>query len=359
MLHPRASQASESLVRFDLGKFSVKVKLTNSQITIATKIFPSRQLDILPDDPYIFSLNGKEYRGNLRLSLNPDSNSFDVINLVPLEPYLAGVVGAEMPSYWEPAALRAQAIAARTYALYIKKRFGSRRDWDVKKTQAHQAYHGVFAESAQVWDAVNRTIGQVLTCRQQDNTYSIFPTYYSSACGGHTENSANVFGDSFAPLVGVDCPFCKHIAKPTFFNWPEVQFTKKDLTKKLQQKYPKLKDLGQIKEIAIERSSDYDDFSRLTFLKLIGSNGKFDFLRAEDFRLAMDRSGRKIKSTIFKIVDRGDKWAFRAGRGFGHGVGMCQCGSQEMARQSEDAEDILKHYYPNSRIRNVYSHEEF
>src|SRR4030042_1520798 len=88
---------------------------------------------ILPDEPYILDVNGEDYRGKLKFVLNPDGQGFDVINLVPIEPYLAGVIGAEMPDYWEPAALEAQAIAARTYCLYIKRRFGQNRHWDITK----------------------------------------------------------------------------------------------------------------------------------------------------------------------------------------------------------------------------------
>ncbi|NOQ94127.1 MAG: protease modulator HflC, partial [Methylophaga sp.] len=123
--------------------------------------FANEKVIIFPDDPYIFSLNDKDYRGKLRLIVNPDGNSFDVINMVPPEPYLAGVVGAEMPGYWEPEALKAQAITARTYCFYIKKRFGAKRNWDMKQTAAHQVYQGLSAESAQIWQAVNQTKGQV------------------------------------------------------------------------------------------------------------------------------------------------------------------------------------------------------
>ncbi|MFZ0035408.1 MAG: SpoIID/LytB domain-containing protein, partial [Sedimentisphaerales bacterium] len=282
------------------------------------------------------------------------SNTFDAINFVPLEPYLAGVISAEMPNYWEPEALKAQTIAARTYCLYIKKRFGDRRNWDVTKTQANQRYLGVAAESTQVWDAVNQTRGQVLVCKQTDGTKELFPAYYGSSCGGHTENSKNVFGDFFEPLVGVPCLYCENVAKPDFFFWPLVQFNKTDVTNSLLKRYPKLTELGEITDINSAEQSNYGEFSRLTLIKLIGSTGKSDFLRAEDFRLAVDPSGQGIKSAICQIVDMGDKWAFVSGRGFGHGVGMCQCGAEGMARGGKTARQILSYYYPGSKTIRVY-----
>ena len=335
----------------------INVSVSGGRITIGSQHFVSNEVIISPDEPYIFNLNGNDYRGKLKLITNPEDKSFDAVNLVPLEPYLAGVVGAEMPNYWEPAALQAQAIAARTYCLYMKKRFGSKRSWDVKRTQANQVYLGVKAESAQVWEAVNRTYGQVLVCKGPGGTEGIFPAYYSSVCGGYTENSKYVFGDSFEALAGVACPYCKDVAKPDFFFWPMVQFDKAYVTNRLLRRYPKLKRLGEIRNIRATKQSDYQGnygrYSRLTLVKLLGSTGKSDFLRAEDFRLAIDRSGRKIKSTICQIVNWGDKWAFLSGRGYGHGVGMCQCGAQGMARKGKTARQILGFYYPGSKILTI------
>ena len=341
-------QAEE--IRFEQTDGPISIQLTNGGITIAGQTFANNELTIFPDAPYILNLDGYDYRGKLKLIINSNGSSFDVINLVPPEPYLAGVVGAEMPYYWEPEALKAQAIAARTYCSYIKKQFGSRRVWDMRKTAAHQVYRGVGAESAQIWDAVNQTKGQVLVCNQSDDTKDIFPAYYSSTCGGHTENSKNVFGDSFGPLIGVSCPYCQDVAKPKFFFWPMIQFDKADVTTKLLQRYPNLKQLGEITNISPAGQSDYEEFSRLTKIKLLGSTGKSDFLRAEDFRLTIDPTGRQLKSTICQIVEWSDKWTFLSGRGWGHGVGMCQCGAQGMAREGKNVKQILSYYYPGSEI---------
>jgi stage II sporulation protein D len=341
-------QSPES--RFNQTDLPIKIGLSGAGITIAGQTFANNNLIILPDHPYIFNLNGRDYRGKLRLIISPDGGSFDAINLVPPEPYLAGVVGAEMPDYWEMEALRAQAIAARTYCLYIQKRFGAHRSWDVRQTAAHQVYRGVSAESAQVWQAVNQTKGQVLVCPQADGTEDIFPAYYSSTCGGHTENSENVFGDSFQPLTGVACPYCQNVAKAKFFFWPMIQFDKDDVVKKLLQKYPTLRRLGDITSISAADQSDHGTFSRLTRIRLLGAAGQSDFIRAEDLRLTLDPTGRRLRSTICQIMELHDKWAFLSGRGWGHGVGLCQCGAEGMARQGKTTEQILSHYYPGSKI---------
>jgi len=347
------AQTQGTEARFEEVGASINIRTAAGKIAVGGHLVTGKAAIILPDDPHIFNLNGDNYRGKLKLIINPDGSSFDAVNLVPLEPYLASVVGAEMPNYWEPAALAAQAIAARTYCLYIKKHFGSKRSWDVRKTQANQVYLGVVAESNQTWNAVYRTYGQVLVCKHPAGNEDIFPTYYSSTCGGHTENSEHVFGDSFGPLVGIPCPYCKEVAKPSFFFWPMAQFDKATVTTNLSRRYSSLKRLGKITNIIPVKQSNYGKFSRLTLVKLLGSTGKSDSLRAEDLRLTIDPTGNKIKSTICKIINMGDKWAFLSGRGYGHGVGMCQCGAQAMAREGKTARRILSYYYPGSKILTI------
>ncbi len=84
------------------------------------------------------------------------------------------------------------------------------------------------------------------------------------------------------------------------------------------------------------------------------SLGSVSPLRAEDLRLAIDPTGRRIKSTACHIVTWGDGWAFLSGRGWGHGVGLCQCGAEGLARLGKTADEILQYYYPGSQIVSLY-----
>jgi stage II sporulation protein D len=133
-----------------------------------------------------------------------------------------------------------------------------------------------------------------------------------------------------------------------------IQFDKAYITARLLLRYPQLKQLGEITKIVVAGRTDFGEFARLTKIKLIGSTGKSDFLRAEDFRLAIDPTGRKLRSTMCQIVELDDKWAFFSGRGWGHGVGMCQCGAQGMARNGKNTQQILSYYYPGSKIKSIY-----
>ncbi len=337
--------------RGDFGKkgLAVNVSLSPGGIVVAGKLF-GREVVIQPASPFVVAVNGERYRGNLRLTASSDGRSLDVINTVPLEAYLAGVVGAEMPSYWEPEALKAQTIASRTYSLFIKQRFGSGRKWDVTKTQANQVYGGLSAESATVWAAVNETAGQVLTCKGADGQEGIFPTYFSSTCGGHTQNSKDVFGDSYEALGGVSCTYCRDVAKMSFYFWPIAEYEAGQVSDRLIKRYPKLAELKAIEAIEPVKVSEYGRFGRITSVKLTGKDGKSGYLRGEDLRLTVDPGGTKIRSTVCRIMKMGDKFRFYAGRGYGHGVGMCQCGAQGMARRGKRADQILSYYYPGSKI---------
>ena len=340
-----------------------KLTLSGGRLMLGETVLPGSEVILSPAPPYVFNFNGDDYRGKLRLVVDAQGQGFDVINLVPLEPYLAGVVGEEMPDYWEPEALKAQAIAARTYCLYTKNRFGTGRNWDVSRTQANQVYGGVKAESSQVWNAVNSTSGKVVVSTGQPSASRFrpdalsraqFPAYYSAICGGHTADSQDIFGEPFAPLKGVNCPYCKDVAKLGLFYWPMAYFDRTTVTRQLLQRYPKLEALGEIQEIVVVEERDYGEFSRLTRLRLVGATGKTDTLRGEDLRLAIDPTGRRIQSAVCTVVSWGDGWAFLSGRGWGHGVGLCQCGAEGLARSGKNAEEILQYYYPGCAIVSVY-----
>jgi stage II sporulation protein D len=345
-------QPAEALMT---ARSPARVSVAAARLSFSGIAAPGSDIVISAEGDRVIGLNDQRYRGRLRLTVNPDGRTFTIINFVPLEPYLAGVVGAEMPDYWEPEALKAQAIAARTYCLYAKNRAGRSRDWDVASTQSSQVYRGVNAESAMVWDAVNSTYGKVMMTRSgRSSSDGLFPAYFSSVCGGHTEDGDHVFPDSADPLKGVPCPYCRDTARMTLFYWPTAQFDRDTISKRLFEKYPKLEPLGSIKGIEVAEKSTYDQFSRITRVRLVGENGKSDTIRGEDLRLTIDPTGKKMQSAACTIVPTATGWNFYGGRGWGHGVGMCQYGAEGMARQGKKYQDILHYYYSNCEIVNLY-----
>ncbi len=331
----------------------INISISQGVFQIGNYSFSSN-ITITPEHDATFSVNENYYRGSLQLLLNADSNSFTTVNRVTMESYLYGVIAAEMPSYWELEALKAQAVAARTYCFYIKNKFGTNRNWDVKSTQANQVYKGVAAETARTKTAVDATFGQVLTSPDGDGEEGTFPTYYSAICGGHTENSKNVFGDSFAPLSGVACPYCRGTTRASMFYWPKVEFDAAFVHNRLLKRYPSLSKLEGIERVVVKKEKDYGDFKRILTVKIIGENGQTDSLRAEDFRLAIDPTGSKIQSASCVMNYTDGKYIFAAGRGFGHSTGLCQYGARQMAKEQKKYRSILRFYYPGSKIIRLY-----
>ena len=153
---------------------------------------------IKPNDNGFISTKRRWYRGEFIIENR--GGKLVVINNLPLEDYLLGVVPSEMPSKWSYEALKAQAIAARSYAIANKGKRAS-RGYDLKDTPEDQAYGGASAETATTNSAVIETKGVVITYNQK-----VIPAYYSASAGGHTVNSGAVWNK--------DLPFLKSV--PSF-----------------------------------------------------------------------------------------------------------------------------------------------
>ena len=149
------------------------------------------------------------------------------------------------------------------------------------------------------------------------------------------------------PLAGnVPCSDC-YLAK--FYRWDSVEITRVELTKRLVAKYPTLSKLGTVVELEPKaRTPD----GRIIRMLLIGATDQNDTLLGEDFRLSV--GGRVLKSTNFEIEARAQSFVFKNGKGFGHGVGLCQYGMETKARRGMDYRQILKVYYPQSDIKKLY-----
>ena len=155
----------------------------------------SNKIVIKPTENGYVSVKRKWYRGHFQL-LNQGAG-LTVINDVPIELYIRGVVPSEMPPAWEHDAHKAQAIAARSYAIAnLGKR--AKHGYDLKDTPEDQAYGGASAETVQTNEAVEETTGLVLTYEGK-----IIPAYYSASAGGHTKNASQVWNKDLAYIKAV------------------------------------------------------------------------------------------------------------------------------------------------------------
>ena len=309
-------------------------------LTIGSRTFPQSALLIGSDSDGALSVNGARYRGQILIRrLAPDQVS--VLNLIPVEPYLYSVVGSESFESWPDAALEAQTIIARSYALW---RIATRRDepYDLVATVMDQNYGGVAKEKARFRTIVDRTEGLALLYQLK-----LYRCYYHSTCGGHTDAVENLFPDPpLAPLSGVACAYCT--ASP-HYRW-QCEMKKDDLAEALRKTGTPLNRLARLE--AVSRTPA----GRVLDLAIESDTGIRATLRASDFRMRI--GPRKLPSTWFDIRDRGAAYEFR-GRGMGHGVGLCQWGSKGMADMGHSAQAILGRYYPGATLHRLYRGKDY
>jgi len=292
----------------------------------------------------------RRYSGMLTVYQSSDRTGA-ILNTLDIEDYLVSVVSSELPNWFYSEAVRAQAIAARTYTWYQKGIAPPGRRWDVLATEGSQVYVGL--NRGEGWRragaAVRSTCGLVCTWAAPEGE-RIFCTYYSSTCGGSTQAAAPVKNESLIPpLAGkVKCDYCRHSA---WYYWGPCSISKKVITERLRQRYTKFQQFGQIEQIkVIEETPD----GRPVRFDLRDARGEGIDLEAENFRLAVDPSGRVLRSTFFKIAVKGNDFIFYEGRGFGHGMGLCQYGADGLARGGASARYILAYYYPESHVIHAY-----
>jgi stage II sporulation protein D len=291
---------------------------------------------------------GTEYPGRLHLIVR--DGSLSVINEVDIERYAACVVASEIWPDFAAEAFRTQAIVTRTYVLYHMLR---RPDatYDVVATQGSQVYRGIREDTVgrRAAEAAEYTRGLVCTYRE-DGHDRIFCTYYGAACGGLSQSAAKLGAEGdIEPLAGgVRCDYCR-IAPGQTYRWGSARIGAEDVLAKLTVRYPEIVGLGRITAITpIEKTPS----GRPVTLRITGSSGAFRDLLAERFRLAVGPN--TVRSTDCKIRVTDGEVIIEDGKGFGHGLGLCQWGMQGQALEGRTTAEILRYYYPGSRLTRVY-----
>ena len=299
-------------------------------------------------------INGKGYRGKIFVFPSREDGTLTVINRLDVDSYLMGVLPEEM-GHWgsdEYEALKAQAVAARTYALYKIQKSG--KDGILESTVLDQVYGGYDNEDKMANNAVASTAGEVIMFNER-----MIPAYYFAACGGRTESIDQVWGGRAVPFsISIDdknyCAWAKN------YFW-EDKFSRELLQKRLDLYYKKENGTGLpgiLKNIIIITRSKS---GRVKLLKIYTNRTQIE-LQSDNIRWAIRKSSdysKILPSTMFDLkIERDDfgnlTTARLIGRGNGHGIGMCQCGALGRARQDQDYRRILSAYYPNTAVRKNY-----
>ena len=306
---------------------SVRVSLRNGGLDVeGLRVTAAR---LWPSGSGALRVNGREYPGSLDVLRNGDG--LVVVNELAFEEYVAGALKAEASDRWPFEMLKAQAIVVRTYAAYHRQ-LNAAKPFHLVASTTHQQYAGRVVETSPVWQAVRETEGQVLFWESR-----LFPAFYHSDSGGHTEEPRLVFAARNMPsLRAVRSEFSG--ASP-YFTW-NLNVPIGLLTDMLKRGGVSVGTVLRLE--VLERSRSL----RVLRLAIRGTRGTAT-LSGADFRRILGYD--MLRSTLFAVAVDG-QYARFAGRGYGHGVGMDQWGAKAMAEQGYSATQILEYFYPGATI---------
>lgn len=280
----------------------------------------------------ILYLNNRPFRG--KIEVLKDQHGLLVVNELPLEFYVAGLINHEISSKWPIEAVKAQAVIARTYALYQKKKRMA-GVYHMESTVADQVYSGSIAEDDRSFYAVKETIGEVLTYNGE-----IALAAYHSNSGGITEDSKNIWGKDYPYLRQVKSLFDKDAPN---FSW-KLNISPQSVEAALNAAGYSVTDVQEIMPLSRTNSD------RVTKALVRHAKGDIE-MSGEDLRKVLGYD--KLKSAMFTVEMINGSFVF-SGKGSGHGVGLSQWGAKGMAEKGYDYAGILEHFYPGTKIERIY-----
>lgn len=273
-------------------------------------------------------VDGRRYRGAIELRASGDR--LLVVNEVPLESYVAGVLLGEVYASWEAPVLRAQAVAARTYALYRREKTPPGRPFHLEAGTQGQVYLGLDGESAAAWAAVRATAGEILVWDGEP----ILAAFHSSA-GGHTASADEVWGERLPYLVG------RRVGGEE--DSPDTYWRESWSAESLRRALAPAIRVGALRRVrVVERSPS----GRVQRLRVEGTDGAAE-LSGRELRQALGPA--RIRSTLFHVREQEGRFVF-VGSGRGHGVGMSQWGARALAQRGHGYRAILARFYPGARL---------
>jgi len=329
----------EDLVEFyDVGSEDSR-ELNNRVIRV--------ELTEYSEDAYLLVGSGKSnlrpYRGILRLIL--EGKNILVVNELPLEEYLQGVVPAEMNPEWHEEALRAQAVVSRSYALFNLNRYDG-RGFDVADDERSQEYGGVLVESDETTEAVLDTVNQIVTYESR-----LAIVVFHEESGGQTASNLDVwpFSTDIPYLAGISdvvgiSDFSEGGNFDSWSNWASVE----DLHTGFNMEGETYVG-GYLSAITILGTSEN---GRVQVIDVAGE--KYHVVDAMALANALNRRIDKnfLPSNKFTLEFENDGYRF-TGSGKGHGVGMSQWGANQRALGDQDYHTIIANYFPGCEITEI------
>jgi stage II sporulation protein D len=401
---------SNNLISEEYNKI-IKLLPHNKGIEILGKGVYSGPIKIIPvgNTKIIVVFNGQKYRyrGNMEVDIDKEQGKLNVINIIGIEEYLYGVLKKEISPSWPAEALKAQAVASRTFAIFNMNKYID-KGYNICASTNSQAYGGVNHEDPLTNRAVDETRGMIITYKGKP-----INAVYHSDSGGYTEDSENVWGSFLPYLRSVKSKFEEKVSPPHHI-W-SYSISERDLTEKLQKQGHKINSIvyielvkknktGRASELVFTADNNKvinvktNDFRNLIGVDLIRSTSFNIEAIGKESNITEDTESKKEiedkeehKESIKEILEQKKDWTIKellelmkknkeereeeieekvlkaeivksnipltfvfSGSGNGHGVGMSQWGAYGMTLQGSRYQDILKYYYQGIDIIKKY-----
>jgi stage II sporulation protein D len=301
------------------------IKVGEHEFTDQVRFIP------MEDNSFLY-INGRRYRDTVMIT--SDGKALTVVNELGIDGYLFGVLPVEVSPEWDAEALKAQAIVSRTYVLNNLGKYES-KGYDLSNDIFSQMYRGVEVENPSSNSAVLETEGIVLLYEGE-----LAKAYFHSSCGGYTADIGKVWTAPLEYMRGVTCPYCRESPR---YHW-EIEISKQDLKEKLAAGGYETGDIEDIKFLSRSESGRIQDM-------YIMHSGRELMITGHKFRMAVGPN--VIKSTLMTVDRSGPQFRFY-GRGWGHGVGMCQWGARGLAMRGKNYKQILRFYFSGTKVKKWY-----
>ena len=286
----------------------------------------------------LVSWEDNKFQGDLKLIADPMKTRCNLVNEISLESYITTLLAKEMNGSWPVEALKAQAVAARTYAFERLKNKTAGKLYDLESSEKDQVSGTFFDITDKTMKASKETQGEILVGPKG----RISPAFFHSKCGGKTLRPDQVWGGIEEGYKSVDCPFCANKGRK---DWTTKVKNEKilQLVDTVLKRY--YSDQIQDKDLKILPDSQLNSEVRL----YVGD--RLHIIKKSYLR---NYAGRDlIPSNNFKMAMKG-KEIHVHGQGYGHGVGLCQLGALELAQRGYNYRQILAHYFPNHKVITAY-----
>lgn len=323
------------------GIKTIQFNCSNSQYASKSTLFAS-----LSSNGGLLELDNQKYQGKLLIVSKDLGRSCDVVNETTMESYIATLLAKEMNASWPIEALKAQAVAARTYAYnkmktkMVSQSLGHETFYDLESSERHQVGGQFFDANQNTVRASNSTKGEVLVT----DSGKITPIFFHAKCGGRTLRPDQVWENMVPGYNSVVCPFCDlHGASGWSNTITNERF--RGFLKFLEKK----KHISGITSDNGKLFIPFNEESKTQVRVYVGE--KFYIFNKSLFRNYFGRV--LVPSNFFKIIHQGNKIEL-TGKGLGHGVGLCQLGGLDMAQKGYDYKNILSHYFPNHKLKKIY-----